>query len=398
MATLVTAKVLSLFSGAGGMDIGLEAAGFKSVGCVEIDALARETLRLNRPDWKLLTPTDVIDFADQLSPASIGLAIGELSLLAGGPPCQPFSTAAQWSTKGRSGMRDHRASTVHAFLLTCEKLLPAAIAIENVIGFVSGKDSALQTLTDGLNNINSRHGTRYELRSTIVDAADYGVPQRRRRAILTAQRDGLAITLPPPTHTHAPINAWDALHHLDPGELPSPRGRWTELLGSIPEGQNYQFLTARGGGEELFGYRTKYWSFLLKLAKDQPSWTLPASPGPSTGPFHWDNRPLSISEMARLQTFPQDWQFKGSYRESVKLVGNATPPLLAEIVGRAVLHTLDPGATSSHERPTLCIARSVVPHPRPILPRPIPARYRGMVGAKRAHPGTGMGPGRGGIR
>jgi DNA (cytosine-5)-methyltransferase 1 len=379
------------------MDIGLEAAGFESAGCVEIDALARETLSRNRPDWRLLTPTDVIDFADQLSPASVDLAVGELSLLAGGPPCQPFSTAAQWSAKGRSGMRDHRASTVHAFLLTCEKLLPAAIAIENVLGFVSGKDSALQTLTEGLNGINSRHGTRYELGTSVVDAADYGVPQRRRRAILIAHREGLSITLPTPSHAQAPITAWDALHDLDPGELPAPRGRWTELLGSIPEGGNYQFLTARGGGEELFGYRTKYWSFLLKLAKDQPSWTLPASPGPSTGPFHWDNRPLSISEMARLQTFPQNWQFKGSYRESVKLVGNATPALLAEIVGRAVLRTLGPGKTSSTDEPELRIARAGVPRPQPDPPRPVPARYRGMLGAKLAHPGTGMGPGRAGI-
>jgi DNA (cytosine-5)-methyltransferase 1 len=390
-------KALSLFSGAGGMDIGLEAAGFDTVGCVEIDTLARETLRLNRPDWNLLTPTDVIDFADQLSPASIGLGEGDLSLLAGGPPCQPFSTAAQWSVKGRSGMRDRRASTVHAFLLTCEKLLPAAITIENVIGFVSGKDSALLTLTEGLEGINFRHGTRYELGTTVVDAADYGVPQRRRRAILTAHRDGLPIRLPPPSHAQSPVTAWDALHDLDPGELPSPRGQWTELLGSIPEGGNYQFLTARGGGEELFGYRTKFWSFLLKLAKDQPSWTLPASPGPSTGPFHWDNRPLSISEMARLQTFPQNWQFKGSYRESVQLVGNATPALLAEIVGRAILSALGPENSGSSDKPVLQIAHTSVPLPLPLPPRPVPARYRGLVGAKLAHPGTGLGPGRVGV-
>lgn len=387
-------KALSLFSGAGGMDIGLEAAGFDTVGCVEIDALARETLRLNRPDWKLLTPTDVIDFAAQLTPASIGLGEGELSLLAGGPPCQPFSAAAQWSTKGRSGMRDRRASTVHAFLLTCEKLLPAAIAIENVLGFVSGKDSALLTLTEGLEGINFRHGTRYELGTTVVDAADYGVPQRRRRAILTAHRDGLPITLPPPSHAQSPITAWDALHDLDPGELPSPRGQWAELLGSIPEGGNYQFLTARGGGEELFGYRTKFWSFLLKLAKDQPSWTLPASPGPSTGPFHWDNRPLSISEMARLQTFPQHWQFKGTYRESVKLVGNATPALLAEIIGRTILRALDPKSSGLPDRLALQIARTAVRPPQPLPPQPVPARYRGLVGVKLPHPGTGLGPGR----
>ena len=93
----------------------------------------------------------------------------------------------------------------------------------------------------------------------------------------------------------------------------------------------------RRRGLPLFGYRCKFWSFLLKLAKNQPSWTLPANPGPSTGPFHWSNRPLSIREMLRLQTFPASWKLPDVSRVTkVRLVGNATPPLLTEILGRSI--------------------------------------------------------------
>ena len=124
------------------------------------------------------------------------------------------------------------------------------------------------------------------------------------------------------------LTAWDALADLPnvPGlRLP---GSWAELLPSIPEGGNYLYLTARGGGTELFGWRSRYWSFLLKLARDRPSWTLPASPGPSTGPFHWDNRPLTVRERLRLQGFPDDWQLCGSAHQQIKMSGNATPPPL----------------------------------------------------------------------
>ena len=84
-------------------------------------------------------------------------------------------------------------------------------------------------------------------------------------------------------------------------------GKWADLLPTIPEGQNYLWHTNRGGGSQLFGWRTRYWSFLLKLAKNLPSWTIQAHPGSSIGPFHWRNRKLSVPEMCRLQTFPTAW-------------------------------------------------------------------------------------------
>ena len=142
--------------------------------------------------------------------------------------------------------------------------------------------------------------------TAVVNAADYGVPQHRRRAIVVARRDGGTFAWPPKTHVERPVRAWDAIGslHLRPSELPETRGAWADLLPSIPEGHNYLWHTDRGGGRPLFGYRRRFWSFLLKLSKHQPSWTLSAQPGPSTGPFHWESRPLAVREILRLQSFP----------------------------------------------------------------------------------------------
>ena len=156
------------------------------------------------------------------------------------------------------------------------------------------------------------------------------------------------------------------------------------------EGNNYQWLTRKGGGENVFGYRTKYWSFLLKLARDKPSWTLPAQPGPSAGPFHWDNRPLSIPELLRLQTFPDTWRVEGEgRREQVRQIGNATPPLLGEVLGLAVRSSL--GIESWTPASFLpCRAERM---PRASKPAAVPESYAHLIGEHPDHPGAGKGPG-----
>src|SRR5262249_44394676 len=151
----------------------------------------------------------------------------------------------------------------------------------------------------------------------VLNAADYGVPQHRERVFIIGSRDGRPFQFPTQTHgdpsnvyegTLEPFRtAWDALGDL-PMLLNDPAlrttGKWADLLPSIPEGENYLWHTNRGGGEPLFGWRTKYWSFLLKLAKNRPSWTIQAQPGSAIGPFHWCDRKLSSRELCRLQTFP----------------------------------------------------------------------------------------------
>lgn len=162
-------------------------------------------------------------------------------------------------------------------------------------------------------------------------------------------REGRRFDMPFPTHGVeaqkglAPfITSWDAIGELrpPPEEDLEVRGRWAQLLPSIPEGWNYLWYIHRGGALALFGYRARYWSFLLKLAKARPSWTLPAHPSQNSGPCHWNNRLLSVAELARLRSFPIHWRFMGRRADKVRQVGNALPLLLAELIGWEIAHQL----------------------------------------------------------
>lgn len=369
--------------------MGLEKAGFETIACIDADKDARETINLNRREWNLLETKDVNQLVAEITPESLGLRLGELDVLAGGPPCQPFSKAAQWAETGRAGMGDPRSTCIGAFLRLADIFLPKVILVENVPGFVTGRTSALSTMTEALAAINSQHQTRYELQWLSIDAADIGVPQHRQRAIMVALKDGSKFTWPTATHEVRRVRAWDALRDLDEPELPKASGKWAGLLASIPEGSNYQHHTELGDGEPLFGYRTRFWSFLLKLAKDEPAWTIPAKPGPATGPFHWDNRPLTIKERLRLQSFPANWRLAGSLHAQIRLVGNATPPLLGEVIGRALGRQVFKLKYSGP--PKLAIARSRAV-PARVAPRSVPSKFLARKGRHAAHPGPGKGP------
>jgi DNA (cytosine-5)-methyltransferase 1 len=263
------------------------------------------------------------------------------------------------------------------------------ILIENVVGFTRGRGSALNVISWALDDINQREGTNYNLVTNTLNAADFGVPQRRERAILVALRDGSAFDWPAPAYSDLPVRSWDAIGGLRERETPVAIGKWAGLLPSIPEGWNYLWHTDRGGGRPLFGYRTRYWSFLLKLAKAEPAWTIPAQPGPATGPFHWDNRPLSVREMLRLQTFPTSWTVLGDYPAQVRQVGNATPPLLAEVIARRIAEQAFAVSYANPPRLRIPRRRSI---PGPTSPSAVPRQYLEWEGAHPAHPGTGRGP------
>lgn len=384
------AQLLSVFTGAGGLDIGLEAAGFDVIGCIENDPVARETLRANRARWPLIGSGDVIDIARTLRPQALGLSRGTLGLLSAGPPCQPFSKAALWAPSGARGLDDPRSSTLGAFLSLVESFLPAVVVIENVPEFVRGRNSALPTIRSTLERLNYRYKTRYRLDVRLLNAADFGVPQRRVRAIIVATRSGTRLQWPQPTHCNAPIRAWDAIGAVVSRTTPRATGRWAALLPSIPEGRNYLWHTRGGGGHPLFGERTRYWSFLLKLAKDEPAWTIPAQPGPATGPFHWEDRPLSPEELLRLQTFPPTWRVVGTLRQQGHQIGNATPPLLAEVLGRALGSQF---FRIPYPRPPLLaiVRASDIPAANPI--RRLPQAFLNGNSIPRPHPGEGKGPG-----
>jgi DNA (cytosine-5)-methyltransferase 1 len=166
-------------------------------------------------------------------------------------------------------------------------------------------------------------------------------------------------------------------------------GKWADLLPTIPEGQNYLWHTARGGGVPLFGWRRRFWSFLLKLSKGLPSWTIQAQPGPATGPFHWRNRRLSARELARLQTFPDDVALACGRAEAQRLIGNAVPSALAELLGREIKRQLLGDAVPRVPLTLLPRRRDDSPEPEPLAL--LPSRYRTLIGEHAEHPGTGRG-------
>lgn len=399
-------RVISLFSGAGGLDYGLEAAGFETAVAVEMDATCCDTLRRSRAHWNVIE-ADIKEVSNARILDVAGARPGELDLLVGGPPCQPFSKAGYWSRGASLRLDDPRAHTLAAYMRVVEGTLPAAFILENVEGLAyRGKDEGLQLLLDRVDQINRRTKSRYAPLVAKLNFADYGVPQVRERVVVVAARDGTPFRVPRATHTvavpgvgtiastlEAFRTAWDAIGDVvpDPSEDLAVRGRWAALLPSIPEGRNYLHHTDRGEGIPLFGWRRRYWTFLLKLAKDRPSWTLQAQPGPAVGPFHWESRRLSMRELCRLQTFPDDVFIMGGRGAVQRQVGNAVPSLMAEVLGRAIRTQLL--GLSALRRPLrLLPAARGVPPAAEVLGE-VPPELAEQAGRHTAHPGTGKGYG-----
>jgi len=395
-----TLTAISLFTGAGGLDFGLEAAGYKTAVAVEIDAACCSFLRRNR-SWPVIEE-DIHNVSFEKIGEVAGIEKKEADILIGGPPCQPFSKSGYWATGDSKRLDDERADTLSAYLRILEGALPRCLLLENVPGLAyKNKAEGLERLLGGIERINAKHGTRYEPVWQVIDAAKFGVPQHRERIFIVAARDGGKFEFPNETHgqssspemdTEPFRTAWDAI-----GDLPSlpndpdlrATGKWAELLSTIPEGENYLWHTRRGGGLPLFGWRTRYWNFLLKLAKDRPSWTIQAQPGSATGPFHWSSRKLSALEMARLQTFPSDVVFTESRAKAQRLLGNAVPSLVSEVLGRAIA-TQFLGKESYEGGPKL------LPPVRANMPgreevRAVGRPYLALIDDHEDHPGVGKG-------
>ena len=393
---------ISLFTGAGGLDYGFEAAGFRTAVALEINARCCDTLRRNRP-WTIIE-SDIAAVPTEELLSKANLAPGQADVLIGGPPCQPFSKSGFWVTGSAKRLDDPRATTLDGYLRVLAEARPRAFLLENVEGLrFRGKDEGLQLIEARLAAINREYGTRYTASIATVNAAHYGVPQHRQRVLVVGSREGTPFKFPARTHIdpceadwadNRPryLRAWDALHDLPPSvdEATHVKGKWAELLPAIPEGSNYLWHTDRGGGEPLFGWRRRYWSFLLKLAKDRPSWTIQAQPGPATGPFHWDNRRLTMREMARLQTFPDDVEVAGNLSEAQLQLGNAVPPLLAEVIARAIAAQIL-NRPMKGDAPLLALHAAPVAPPPPRSPAPVPSRFLSFRGPHSAHPGTGKG-------
>lgn len=416
-------KAISLYTGAGGLDLGFEAAGFETRVAVELEPDAIATLRKNRPSW------EVIDKDVQSEAASskailraARLKAGEADVLIGGPPCQPFSKSGYWAHGDAKRLADPRSATLSAYLRVLRDAQPRAFLLENVPGLAfSQKDEGLTFLKRSIEAINRDTRANYSFEVALLRAVEYGVPQDRHRVFIVGSRTGELFRFPAPTHAPpssdvgAPddkqsslelfpsasdtsprqphLSAWDAIGDLEEDNDPAlaVTGKWADLLPTIPEGNNYLFHTSRGGGVPLFGWRRRYWSFLLKLAKPLPSWTIAAQPGPAVGPFHWKNRRLSVKEMMRLQTFPENYEIVGSFRSAQRQLGNAVPSALAGALALEIRHQLLGEPFKGVSASLLPKRRADTPPVEPIAK--VPRKYLKLVGDYEAHPGTGLGYG-----
>jgi len=385
---------VSLFSGAGGLDVGFHAAGFRTHLAIEMDAEACKTLAANKsyaPKHIWERPVEDVTDAELLE------CIGDrkIDVVIGGPPCQPFSKSGLWARQELGRFNDPRAKTTFEnFVRVMSLIKPRAFLLENVTGLaMRGRDEGLMYLEKEL------RGLGYTLSREVLNAADFGVPQSRERLFIIGSLNEAVFTFPKarfggqdqPTHR----TAWDAFWDLPPPDDDDEvrvKGRWGALLKTIPEGLNYLHHTARGKGKELFGYRTRYWAFLLKLSKTRTSWTITAQPAQANGPFHWESRRLTRRELARLQTFPDDYSFEGKMDDVQRQIGNAVPPLLAEILAREIRRQLL-GTPKVSTKPVLLIAPATTAPVTTPHATELPKEYRKLVKKRAPHPGAGKGPG-----
>ncbi len=234
-------KVVSLFTGAGGLDLGLEAAGFDIRLCVENDEDARKTLAQNYPRWKLSEPGDIFEISPTDILRQADLDVGSVDLIAAGFPCQPFSAAGNWSAGRSRGFSDPRSATLMRLFEMVSALRPKTFLIENVPGFgFRNSHHGISIVKKLVKRINNKNKTQYRLSIHKMNCANYGVPQKRIRLIIVGNRDGRSFFLPPETHVCTQtesygscenafvLTAWDALHDLPDqySEELEPVGKW----------------------------------------------------------------------------------------------------------------------------------------------------------------------------
>lgn len=367
---------IDLFAGAGGLSIGATSAGCDVRLHVDFDPAACETLRLNsRHHAGEVIEADVAGLRGEELRERAGVGSGEPLLVIGGPPCQPFSKAAFWSEDGDDaayrraraagkaarpprthGHRpDERRFLVKDYLRLVIEAGADGFLFENVASLLAPRN---RQMFNALLAAAKRAGFR-----TVVvraNAVEFGVAQKRQRMFVLGARSAAPVA---PTPTHALDGDPRRLPAVTAGEVLKPfgrpeffepeevvQGRWAEHLRTVPPGWNYKAHTAWAGHPSpTFVTETRFWNFLLKLSPDLPSWTIPANPGPWTGPFHWESRRLRTPELAALQGFPRDYAFAGSRRERVRQIGNAAPPPLAAPMIAAVVDALAGRAATLRE-------------------------------------------------
>lgn len=335
---------IGFFSGAGGLDIGVQLAGSKVISSLDFDKDSIATLNSNKyfkhtehfhADIKDISASTYSEIIKRNNPEKL--------ILVGGPPCQPFSKAGYWVThENRLGDKDPR-NMIGQYIRIVDELRPDGFLLENVESLLHPKNAAaVQELEESIDKIG------YHLSVYRTNAIEFGVPQKRKRVFFIATKKKI---IGEPIKTHGSreeilhnenlkpyervidwIGKFDHQSYFEPEELVTGKTYENELM-QVPPGQNYFALTKRNGHPDpKFEANKRFWNFLLKLHPNLPSWTIAAQPGPWVGPFHWNNRRLRVPEIAALQTFPEDYIFAGNRRSIHKQIGNAVPSLLGKAV------------------------------------------------------------------
>ncbi len=330
--------VLELFAGAGGMALGLEKAGLKSVLLNEIDSHACKTLRKNRPEWNVVEgDVSKVDFTPYRNTVDV---------LAGGFPCQAFSYAGK-----KLGFEDTRGTLFFEFARAVKEINPKVLLAENVRGLLNHDDG--RTLDTIKSIITDLGYTLFEPR--VLKAIFYKVPQKRERLIIVAVRNDLAngIDYEWPSSYNKILTLKDALKkgELYDSDVPESEGqkypkRKAEILSMVPPGGYWRDLPEDIQKEYMLksfylgGGKT---GMARRLSWDEPSLTLTCAPAQKqTERCHpEETRPLTVREYARIQTFPDDWVFEGPMSAKYKQIGNAVPVNLSFAVGKSVVHLLE---------------------------------------------------------
>ncbi|MHB8963710.1 MAG: DNA (cytosine-5-)-methyltransferase [Saccharofermentanales bacterium] len=337
VSTVVSKKAytsLELFAGAGGLACGLEMAGFAAVGFVEIDKIAAATLRKNRPDWNVIEE-DIINVAKngifKYIPENT-----EIDFLSGGYPCQSFSYAGQ-----KRGLDDVRGTLFFYYAQILAQIMPKVFLAENVKGLIShdgGK--TLKTMIEVFENVG------YRVVYHVLRATEYGVAQKRERTVIVGIRKDLDIEyLPPKPYDYTPVLR-DVLKNVPPSPGEQYPEKKKKILSLVPPGGYWRDLPKDLAkdymGKSYFsgGGRT---GMARRISWDEPCLTLTCSPAQKqTERCHPDEvRPFTVREYARIQSFPDNWEFLGSPAAQYKQIGNAVPVNMAHAIGLSIIDVLN---------------------------------------------------------
>lgn len=330
-------KTIELFAGAGGLALGVEMAGFDTIGLVELNKDACMTLKANRPNWNVICD-DIANVSEKNLEELFNIKKGELDLLSGGAPCQSFSYAGK-----RLGLEDARGTLFYHYAVFLEKLQPKMFLFENVRGLLThDKGKTYQTILDIFEK------TGYKIQKQVLNAWDYGVAQKRERLITIGIRKDLTdkIQFDFPKKYDYKLVLKDVLYDVPDSEsvpygenkrkifeLVPPGGYWRDIDSKIAKDYMKSCWNMGGG-------RT---GILRRMSMEEPALTVLTSPSQKqTERCHpLEARPFTVRENARCQSFPDEWKFCGSVMSQYRQVGNAVPVNLAYEVAKKIREALE---------------------------------------------------------